>query len=105
MVALALRDLTRQFGTTVAVDRMNLEIGAGEFVCLLGPSGCGKSTALRMIAGFETPDGGDNRASWSGVPRGASLGANKRLRSPAARADRGTPRRLPLPWKRQWAFS
>ncbi len=59
MVALALRDVTRKFGSTLAVDRMNLEVEAGEFICLLGPSGCGKSTALRMIAGFETPDEGD----------------------------------------------
>ena len=59
MVALALRGVTRKFGSTVAVDRMNLEVEAGEFICLLGPSGCGKSTALRMIAGFEMPDDGD----------------------------------------------
>jgi putative spermidine/putrescine transport system ATP-binding protein len=59
MVALALRDVTRKFGSTLAVDRMNLEVEPGEFICLLGPSGCGKSTALRMIAGFEMPDGGD----------------------------------------------
>lgn len=59
MVALALRDLTRRFGATRAVDGVNLEVETGEFICLLGPSGCGKSTALRMIAGFDTPDGGD----------------------------------------------
>ncbi|HEY4200391.1 MAG TPA: ABC transporter ATP-binding protein [Devosiaceae bacterium] len=71
MPALALRDVTRTFGPTFAVNRLNLEIEAGEFICLLGPSGCGKSTALRMIAGFETPDGGDiliDDASTIGVP-------------------------------------
>ncbi|WP_412565792.1 ABC transporter ATP-binding protein [Thalassobius sp. MITS945101] len=36
-----------------AVDDLNLEIGDGEFMCLLGPSGCGKTTTLRMIAGLE----------------------------------------------------
>ncbi|MFX8906976.1 ABC transporter ATP-binding protein, partial [Acinetobacter baumannii] len=40
------------------VDRLDLEIGQGEFLSLLGPSGCGKTTLLRMIAGFETPDRG-----------------------------------------------
>ena len=42
-----------------AVDGFSLDVAEGEFICLLGPSGCGKSTALRMIAGFETPDDGD----------------------------------------------
>ena len=37
---------------------LNLEIGDGEFVCLLGPSGCGKTTSLRMIAGLESPTSG-----------------------------------------------
>src|SRR5689334_9772592 len=43
---------------TVAVDRVNLDVGAGEFMVLLGPSGCGKSTLLRMIAGLEDPTSG-----------------------------------------------
>src|ERR1035441_10464407 len=41
-----------------AVDRLNLEIGDGEFVVLVGPSGCGKTTSLRMIAGLEPVDEG-----------------------------------------------
>jgi putative spermidine/putrescine transport system ATP-binding protein len=45
-------------GRTRAVDRVDLQIAAGEFFALLGPSGCGKTTTLRMIAGFETPDDG-----------------------------------------------
>ena len=39
--------------TTPAVDKLNLEIGDGEFMVLVGPSGCGKSTSLRMLAGLE----------------------------------------------------
>ena len=42
-----------------AVDKVSLTIEPGEFMTLLGPSGCGKTTILRMIAGFETPSGGD----------------------------------------------
>ena len=38
---------------TPAVDKLNLEIGDGEFLVLVGPSGCGKSTSLRMLAGLE----------------------------------------------------
>jgi multiple sugar transport system ATP-binding protein len=46
-------------GTTKpAVDKLNLEIGDGEFLVLVGPSGCGKSTSLRMLAGLEDVDGG-----------------------------------------------
>jgi len=50
---LRLENLTKKFGTLVAVDRVNLEIEEGEFICFLGPSGCGKTTVLRMITGFE----------------------------------------------------
>jgi putrescine transport system ATP-binding protein len=50
--------VTKRFGGFVAVDRLSLDIRAGEFFALLGPSGCGKTTLLRMLAGFETPDQG-----------------------------------------------
>jgi putative spermidine/putrescine transport system ATP-binding protein len=46
------------YGDVVAVDRVDLEIEAGEFFTLLGPSGSGKTTTLRLIAGFERPDEG-----------------------------------------------
>jgi multiple sugar transport system ATP-binding protein len=57
-VAIMLRKLRKQFGTTVAVHDLDLEIGAGEFVSLLGPSGCGKTTTLRMLAGLDFPTSG-----------------------------------------------
>jgi ABC-type nitrate/sulfonate/bicarbonate transport system ATPase subunit len=41
-----------------ALSPVDLEVRAGEFVCLLGPSGCGKSTLMNLIGGFETPSGG-----------------------------------------------
>ena len=53
-----LETVSRRFGDLLAVDRVSLEIAAGEFFSLLGPSGCGKTTTLRMIAGFEEPDDG-----------------------------------------------
>ncbi len=50
--------ISKRFGDSVALERMNLEIAQGEFVTLLGPSGCGKTTTLRILGGFEPPDTG-----------------------------------------------
>src|SRR6266850_3113256 len=55
---LRIEGVTKKFGVFRAVDRLSLDIRAGEFFALLGPSGCGKTTLLRMLAGFETPDQG-----------------------------------------------
>ncbi len=54
-----LRNLSKRYGQTLAVDDVSLLIQKGEFFSLLGPSGCGKSSTLRMIAGFVNPDAGD----------------------------------------------
>ena len=61
--AVELTDVTKRFGSMVAVDRLNLSVEPGEFLSLLGPSGCGKTTTLRMLAGFEQPDEGFIRIS------------------------------------------
>ncbi|MEA2887530.1 MAG: putrescine transport system ATP-binding protein [Bradyrhizobium sp.] len=58
MPLLRIAGVTKRFGGFTAVDKLSLDIRAGEFFALLGPSGCGKTTLLRMLAGFETPDAG-----------------------------------------------
>jgi putrescine transport system ATP-binding protein len=58
MPLLRIENVVKQFGGFRAVDRLSLDIRAGEFFALLGPSGCGKTTLLRMLAGFEMPDEG-----------------------------------------------
>jgi len=66
-----LQNVTKRFGTMVAVDDLNLSVKPGEFLSLLGPSGCGKTTTLRMLAGFEQPDEGHIRISGQyvqGIP-------------------------------------
>ncbi|HEY2202067.1 MAG TPA: ABC transporter ATP-binding protein [Solirubrobacteraceae bacterium] len=78
---LELRDVRKTFGTTVAVDGVNLSIAPGEVFTLLGPSGCGKSTTLRIVAGLEDLDDGevllDDRLIASGA-RGFSLPPERR---------------------------
>jgi putrescine transport system ATP-binding protein len=58
MPLLRIEGVAKKFGGFRAVDRVSLDVAAGEFFALLGPSGCGKTTLLRMLAGFETPDEG-----------------------------------------------
>jgi putrescine transport system ATP-binding protein len=58
MPLLRIDGVVKKFGGVRAVDRLSLDIRAGEFFALLGPSGCGKTTLLRMLAGFEIPDEG-----------------------------------------------
>ncbi|HEY7634036.1 MAG TPA: ABC transporter ATP-binding protein [Gemmatimonadales bacterium] len=58
MTFLQLQDLVKRFDGTLAVDGLTLSLNRGEMLALLGPSGSGKTTTLRLLAGFEVPDGG-----------------------------------------------
>ncbi len=68
---IALKEVTKRFASTLAVDRVSLDIGDGELFTLLGPSGCGKTTLLRLVAGFHAADGGEihfGRRRVDGLP-------------------------------------
>lgn len=53
-----IKDLAKRFGTTEALNNINVTIQDGEFIAILGPSGCGKTTLLRLLAGFDSPSEG-----------------------------------------------
>ena len=57
----AIRDLSKRYGTVLAVDHLSFEVEAGQVCGLLGPNGAGKTTALRMLVGLVHPTGGETR--------------------------------------------
>ncbi len=69
VIGISIEGLSKCFGDTVALDRVNLEIAPGEIFFLLGPSGCGKTTLLRCLAGFHFPDAGVVRFGGEEVTR------------------------------------
>ncbi len=66
---LALKDVTKRYGTLNAVSDVTLSVEKGEFVSLLGPSGCGKTTTLQMIAGFVDVTAGSIRLDGRDITR------------------------------------
>jgi putrescine transport system ATP-binding protein len=78
------QNVSKQFGSFVAVKNCTLDIYEREFFALLGPSGCGKTTLLRMLAGFETPTEGRiivNGKDTTGVPPYERTGVNMMFQS------------------------
>src|SRR5512146_1868433 len=57
--AIRLVDVSKQYGAQLALQPTDIEIGEGEFFCLLGPSGCGKTTTLNLVGGFIAPTAGE----------------------------------------------
>ena len=80
--AIRIRGLRQVFGSNVILDGLDLDVAPGEFVALLGRSGSGKTTLLRILAGLDTPSGGD-------------------VLTPQPRSVVFQEARL-LPWKRTW---
>ncbi len=79
MATVTFKNTTRTYPKTKrpAVDRLNLEVGDGEFLVLVGPSGCGKTTSLRMLAGLEDVDAGsiwiDDKEITNVAPRARDI--------------------------------
>ena len=78
MARIELVNLVKSYGRVAAVRDLSFTIEDGEFIVFVGPSGCGKTTTLRLIAGFEEPDGGEIRIDGRVVndlePRDRGLG-------------------------------
>ena len=78
-MSIQVKDIHKQFGSFVALDKVTLEFPTGELVALLGPSGCGKTTVLRCIAGFEPVSAGEILLNGAVVSRkGYNLAPERR---------------------------
>ena len=63
MAIVSIKNLTKKFGPATAVDRLSLDIDAGEIFGLVGPDGAGKTTAIRLMLGIMSPDSGERNVS------------------------------------------
>ena len=87
---ISIRNVSRRFGETWALQPVNLEIAAGAFIALVGPSGCGKTTLLRIVADLQAPSDGEVRIGDDS----AAAARRKRLLGLVSQ------RPAVLPWKR-----
>ena len=93
-MAIAVRNISKSFGTTPVLEDINLDVTSGALTALLGPSGGGKSTLLRIIAGLETPDVGTVSILGQESTHLPAPATQRRLRLPALRSLQA-PERLP----------
>lgn len=75
----SLSSVSKRYGSTIALDRLDLEIARGRTTALIGPSGAGKSTVLRMLIGLEWPDSGEVRFDGEALHRERLLEQRRRI--------------------------
>jgi NitT/TauT family transport system ATP-binding protein len=68
-MSISIRNVSKRFGTTLAVEDVSFDLKENSFVSIVGPSGCGKSTLLRMVAGLIRPSGGTIMVRGAAVER------------------------------------
>jgi osmoprotectant transport system ATP-binding protein len=74
-----LRQVSKRYGSTIALDALDLSIDAGRTTALIGPSGAGKSSVLRMLVGLEWPDSGEVRFDGEPLRRETLLEQRRRI--------------------------
>ncbi len=74
-----LRQVSKRYGRTVALDALDLSIAGGRTTALIGPSGAGKSSVLRMLLGLEWPDSGEVRFDGAPLRRDTLLAQRRRI--------------------------
>ncbi|WP_027079395.1 ATP-binding cassette domain-containing protein [Luteimonas mephitis] len=74
-----LRQVSKRYGPTIALDALDLSIAAGSTTALIGPSGAGKSSVLRMLVGLEWPDSGQVRFDGEPLRRATLLEQRRRI--------------------------
>jgi osmoprotectant transport system ATP-binding protein len=74
-----LRQVSKRYGPTIALDALDLSIAAGRTTALIGPSGAGKSSVLRMLVGLEWPDSGQVRFDGEPLRRETLLEQRRRI--------------------------
>ncbi len=74
-----LQQVSKHYGKTIALDRLDLSIAAGRTTALIGPSGAGKSSVLRMLVGLEWPDSGQVRFDGAPLRRETLLAQRRRI--------------------------
>ena len=76
--AISAQDLTKRYGSTLALDALELSIPPGEVYGFLGPNGAGKTTTIRLLLGLQRPPAGSASCSWAGFTARSTRSTDRR---------------------------